>query len=101
MSKKNLYIFAYAFVLLIVKAINTKELIGNLSPNNLLQKAYFIRAYGLKGPESIEFDNEGNLYTGLSSGKIVRLNKNNRSCIDRVYYTGEETNQNICSMIFF
>ena len=79
--------------------IQPRQLSGNLSPNNLLQNARFIRANGLKGPESIAFDSRGHLYTGLSSGKIVRLNRNNRSIIDRVYYIGEETNQDICSKI--
>ncbi len=102
---KKFFIFSFYFVLNLLFVVKTlglsikpKQLSGNLSPNNLLQKAQFIRANGLKGPESIEFDTEGNLYTGLSSGRIVRLNSNNPSLIDRIYYTGEETNQDICSI---
>ena len=33
----------------------------------------FGRTFGLIGPESIEEDENGNLYTGLENGKIVRI----------------------------
>ena len=34
---------------------------------------YLSRTFDLNGPESIEEDENGNLYTGLGDGKIVRI----------------------------
>ncbi len=74
-----------------------KPLEGNLEPNTRLQSAHYIGHKRLIGPESIVFDSEGNMYTGLTNGQIVKIDKNDRSNIQVVARMGEETNDSICS----
>lgn len=53
---------------------------GILAPNDLLSKA---EPYGPKlpanGPEDLVFDKEGNLYTGLENGQIIKISKDGGS----------------------
>jgi hypothetical protein len=72
---------------------------GNLKPNTLLQNAKYIGHKRLIGPESIVFDKEGNIYTGLANGQIVKIDKNDRNNIKVIAYMGEETNEKICGII--
>jgi hypothetical protein len=76
------------------------DLIGNLQPNNLLQNAQYIGEKKLKGPESIVFDDDGNFYTGIATGQIVKVDKNDQNNIQIVTRIGEETDDSICSMNF-
>ena len=41
----------------------------------------FYRLYGLLGPESIEEDANGNLYSGLMDGRIVRIAPSNSGVV--------------------
>ena len=94
-------IFVTVFFLTMMSLCST-QLVGNLKPdNNYLADAKYIGQKILKGPESIVFDKDGNLYTGLTSGKIVKIDKNNRTNIKNLVQTGEETDENICSVFFF
>ncbi len=72
-------------------------LIGNLKPNTLLQNAQYIGEKTLKGPESIVFDDEGNIYTGLVNGQIVKVDKNDRNNIQIIARIGDETDDSVCS----
>ena len=74
-------------------------LIGNLRPNTLLQNAQYIGEKKLKGPESIAFDNDGNMYTGLANGQIVKVDKNDNSNIQVLARIGDETNDSECSIL--
>ena len=51
-------------------------LTGNLKPNNLLSKTQYFAQKKIAGPESIAFDNNGLIYTGLANGQIVQIDKN-------------------------
>ena len=87
---------------LTIISLCSAQLIGNLKPdNNYLADAKYIGQKILKGPESIVFDKDGNMYTGLTSGKIVKIDKNNTTNIKNLVQTGEETDENICSLHFF
>lgn len=53
---------------------------GVLTPNDLLSKAEpFGPVLPAKGPEDIAFDKEGNLYTGLENGLIIKVSKDGSS----------------------
>ena len=73
-------------------------LTGNLKPNTLLQNAQYIGEKKLKGPESIVFDDDGNMYTGLANGQIVKVDKNDNSNIQVLARIGDETNDSECSI---
>lgn len=70
---------------------------GNLKPNNLLEKAKYIGKNKLHGPEAIVFDKEGNIYTGLVNGQIVKIDKTFQNNIKVIAHMGEETDEKICS----
>jgi len=46
---------------------------GVMTPNYKLQKITRIGLNKLLGPESIELDKEGNIYTGLNDGRIMKI----------------------------
>jgi len=49
---------------------------GILAPNDLLSKAEpFGPKLPAQGPEDLTFDEEGNLYTGLENGQIIKVSK--------------------------
>lgn len=70
---------------------------GNLKPNTFLQNAKYIGRGKLRGPETIVFDKDGNLYTGTVNGQIVKIDKNDRNKIVKVVQMGEENDEKICN----
>uniref|UniRef100_A0A7M5XF73 Strictosidine synthase conserved region domain-containing protein n=1 Tax=Clytia hemisphaerica TaxID=252671 RepID=A0A7M5XF73_9CNID len=46
---------------------------GILQPNNALQQVIKILPGELNGPESIQVDRDGNIYTGLHDGRIIKI----------------------------
>jgi hypothetical protein len=105
-----LVLFFYELNCFIIPNINTElirlpkqstDLTGNLEPNTLLQNAQYIGEKKLKGPESIVFDDDGNMYTGIATGQIVKVDKNDQNNIQIVTRIGEETDDSICSMNIF
>ena len=71
---------------------------GKLSPNEKLTQASYIAQKKIVGPETIVFTNEGDLYTGLMNGDIVRVNKN--QSITRIARMGNEKDDSKCRKIF-
>ena len=63
-----------------------------------MQNAKYIGQKRLFGAESMVFDKEGNIYTGLANGQIVKIDKNDRNNIKVVAYMGEETSEKICGI---
>jgi len=51
-------------------------LTGVLAPNNELKRAKLLGLGILKGPEDVEVDREGRVYSGTSDGKIIRVLEN-------------------------
>jgi hypothetical protein len=66
-----------------------------LASNNLLEKAEYIAHNKIKGPEAIVFDSNGSMYTGLSNGQIVRIDKD--SSVVKIAQIGQEMDERICS----
>ena len=60
---------------------------GPLAPNEILARAEAIGVGQLPGPEDVELDAEGNIYTGLADGRIVRIRKDT-GAIETVRSTG-------------
>ncbi|MBI2823523.1 MAG: strictosidine synthase family protein [Planctomycetia bacterium] len=48
-------------------------LAGALAPNDRLQSAEIIAAGAVDGPEDVEVDAQGNIFTGTADGRIVRV----------------------------
>jgi hypothetical protein len=69
-----------------------------LKPNTLLQNAKYIGKSKISGAESLVFDKDGNIYTGLTNGQIVKIDKNDRNSIKVIAHMGEETNEKICGI---
>ena len=67
---------------------------GKLSPNDKLTQAKFIAQNKIPGPESIVFSKEGDLYTGLQNGYIVRVNKD--ESITKIARMGDEKDDSKC-----
>jgi len=49
---------------------------NRLAPNDALKKAHRIANGRVIGPEDVDMDNEGRLYSGTQDGKIVRVDAN-------------------------
>lgn len=72
-----------------------QPLVGVLEPNELLKETKYIVHENLVGPETIEFDENGDLITGLANGRIVRINlKENK--MTTIALVGNETDQAQC-----
>jgi hypothetical protein len=96
MSRKHIILFSIVTLFI---SFTSSQLTGNLKPNNLLANAKYIGKGIIKGPESIVFDKEGNIYTGVTNGKIIKIDKNDRTNIKDLVQIGEETDASICSML--
>jgi hypothetical protein len=66
--------------------------------NELLAKADYLAHNKIKGPETIVFDRNGSLYSGLSNGQIVRIDKNGQ--IEKIIQVGEEMDERVCGKNF-
>ncbi len=49
------------------------EMVGVLAPNDNLKKGRYLVDGAIPGPEDIDFDKQGRLYTGGTDGKIYRV----------------------------
>lgn len=49
------------------------EMTGVLAPNNLLDKAELLAVGRINGPEDVDVDDRGRVYSGTQDGKIMRL----------------------------
>jgi hypothetical protein len=74
-----------------------EPLAGPLKANNLLEKAEYLAKGKVFGPEDVLFHN-GALYTGLTNGQIVRVDK--KGHVERVLMTGDETKESFCGKNF-
>lgn len=70
---------------------------GGLAQNDLLQKAKYIAHKKMRGPECIEFSKDGEMYTGVMSGQIVRIDVATNS-VETIVQIGDETNTTLCSL---
>ncbi|CAF1093434.1 unnamed protein product, partial [Brachionus calyciflorus] len=66
---------------------------GNLKPNHKLEKAVYIGQHVLVGPETIEFDKDGFLYTGLLNGQIVKIDPTNPTEFQIIAQIGTESQE--------
>ena len=87
---KSAYYLVQLISLFLFSLIECQQFSGGLSQNSLLQNATYFAKGKIKGPEAIVFDNQGNMYTSLIGGLIVKLDKDNRELISVVAWTGEE-----------
>jgi hypothetical protein len=69
----------------------------NLKPNTLLEKTKYIGKKKIQGPEAVVFDKDGNIYTGLVNGQIVKIDKTFQNNIQVIAHMGEESDEKICS----
>jgi hypothetical protein len=68
---------------------------GNLEVNDKLTKATYLGYKKLAGPETIVFNEKGELFTGLLNGQIARIDENGN--VHNIIRMGDETNEEICS----
>ena len=68
---------------------------GALKANNLLEKAKYIAHKKVTGPETIVFAKDGNMYTGLMNGQIVKIDVAGE--VHKIVQMGDQTDDAICS----
>ena len=64
------------------------QLIGVMSPNTKLTNTSKLGDGKIVGPESIEVDGSGNIYTGLADGRVVKIVGRTGDIVD-LFQTGE------------
>jgi hypothetical protein len=69
---------------------------GKLAPNDKLAQAEYIAQNNLIGPETIVFNFDGLMYTGLTNGHIVRVNKDEK--VVKIAQMGNEKNASLCGI---
>ena len=70
--------------------------IGNLSVNTRLLNSVYIAENKLVGPETLAISKDGDIFTGLMNGDIVRIDKYGN--INRITKIGQTTNDSFCSI---
>jgi hypothetical protein len=69
--------------------------VGNLAPNNRLQKATYLAENQIRGPETLQITSDGTIYTGLANGEVVSISLDGK--ITKIAFIGDVTNETICS----
>ena len=67
---------------------------GKLSPNEALSRAVQLAKGNLYAPECVAFSENGDLYTGLSNGYLVKVHKDGR--VEKIVLMGEGATSEYC-----
>ncbi len=68
---------------------------GGLEVNDKLTKATYLSFRSLAGPETIVFNEKGELITGLLNGQIARIDENGN--VHKIVQIGDELDESICN----
>jgi hypothetical protein len=71
---------------------------GNLAANDKLTKGKHISSANLYGAETIVFNRNGEMISGLLNGQIAKISLNGD--IEKIVHMGDESDEKICSNKF-
>lgn len=68
-----------------------------MAPNNKLEKATYLAKGKIVGPETIEINKDGLIYTGLANGEVVSVDLAGN--VKKIAIIGNLKDESICSKL--